>query len=158
MKLEVTAYSGLGPGPHDINVTGLEVKASKRTGASYLRWEFTDAEGKTATENSSIEITPGNKTGRWIASLTGRPIVVGESVDTSIVLGLPGSIFIEEQDGYPKVISVQGRSSTPTHHNVSESIQTPNPVRSASPVAAAPAAGSVLPAAEEEAATGELPF
>src|SRR6185369_18011752 len=62
LMLEVTAYTGLGPGPHDVNVTGLSIKTAK-AGGDYLRWEFTDATGKTASANTSKEMTPGNKTG-----------------------------------------------------------------------------------------------
>lgn len=110
MKLTVAAYTGLGPGPHDVAVTGIELLKSKM-GGQYLQWEFTDAEGKTTKANSAAEITPGNKTGKWYQAVTGKTITVGQDVDIEDVIGCAASIFIEEQpDGFGKVISVQGRT------------------------------------------------
>jgi len=51
------------------------------------------------------------------------------------------------EDGYERIAGVFA-PTTPK----------PTPVRSAPPVAAASPAGSVPPATEEEAATGDLPF
>ena len=107
--LEVTAYTGLGAGVHQINVTGCEVKPAK-AGGTYLRWEFTDATGKTASANSSVEMTPGNKTGKWFAALTGKPTEVGQSRALTEVIGRPGTIVIEiNPEGYPKVIALTPR-------------------------------------------------
>lgn len=114
MKIEATAYTGLGPGPHDVTVTGVEVKAARVTGAPYLQWEFTDAEGNTTKTNTSTDFTPGNKTGRWYSALTGRTIVVGETYDTDDLIGKPASIYIElNAEGYTKVISVNARQVSP---------------------------------------------
>ena len=113
--LEVTAYTGLGPGVHEINVTSLTVKQAK-AGGDYLRWEFTDTHGKTASANTSKEMTPGNKTGKWYAALTGRPTVIGEQRSLQEVLGRPGTIVIEVNDeGYPKVIALTARSASVPH-------------------------------------------
>jgi hypothetical protein len=116
MSLEVTAYSGIGPGVHDVRVTGLETKASKM-GGDYLRWEFSgdepDIEGKTTSANSSVEMTPGNKTGRWFAALTGKPTVVGERREMSEVIGRPCTIVQElNAEGYPKLIALTARNAT----------------------------------------------
>lgn len=112
MSLEVTAYAGLGPGIHDVNVTGLEQKTSK-VGGPYLRWEFTDGEGKTTSSASSVEMTPGNKTGRWFATLTGRPTVVGEKREIHEVIGKPCTIVQElNAEGYPKITSLLPRQSS----------------------------------------------
>ncbi len=122
--LEVTAYTGLGPGIHEIHVTGLSVKTAK-AGGDYLRWEFTAADGKTASANTSKEITPGNKTGKWYAALTGRPVQIGEQRALTEPIGKAGTIVIEVNDeGYPKVIALTGRESTPAAHPpVIETIQ-----------------------------------
>jgi len=111
MSLDVTAFTGLGEGSHDIVVTGLE-KRSAKAGGEYLRWEFSDRDGKTASANSSIEMTPGNKTGKWFASLTGKPTVVGESRQMAEVIGRPGSIMVEiNPEGYPKVVALVARKA-----------------------------------------------
>ena len=122
--LEVTAYTGLGPGPHDVVVTGVERKIAK-AGGDYLRWEFADTDGRTASANTSMEMTPGNKTGKWFAALTGRVTEVGQKRDLGEVIGKPAAIFIElNQEGYPKVISVTARqSSTKTQTPTVEAIQ-----------------------------------
>jgi hypothetical protein len=137
-ETEVTAYTGLGEGPHAIVVTGMERKVAK-AGGDYIRWEFSDEEGKTASANSAIEITPGNKTGKWLAALTGRPVVVGEKRDPREAVGRPGNIFIEiNPEGYPKVISVTGRQATtqarpPVGETVAASEATPAPVAAPGP-------------------------
>ena len=116
LMLEVTAYTGLGAGVHQISVTGCEVKPAK-AGGTYLRWEFTDATGKTASANSSVEMTPGNKTGKWFAALTGKPTEVGQSRALTEVIGRPGTIVIEiNPEGYPKVIALTAREASPTAH------------------------------------------
>ncbi len=113
MTLNVTAYTGMGPGQHDVNVTGVSVKTAK-AGGEYLRWEFTDADGKTASANTSKEITPGNKTGKWFATLTGTPTEVGQARQLAEVLGAGATIEIELNDeGYPKVTNLIGRRSAP---------------------------------------------
>ena len=110
--LEVTAYTGIGPGASDINVTDCKVMQSK-AGGDYLRWEFTDAQGKTASANSSVEMTPGNKTGKWFAALTGKATEVGQSRDLREVIGKPGTIMVElNAEGYPKVLALTGRQSS----------------------------------------------
>lgn len=121
--IEVTAYSGLGPGVHAVNVTALTVKTAK-AGGDYLRWEFTDGNGKTASANTSKEITPGNKTGKWYAALTGRPTVVGEQRSLQEPLGKPCTIVIEDNaEGYPKVIALTAReASVPQHDPASVAI------------------------------------
>lgn len=104
--LEVTAYAGIGPGVKQVAVTNLEVRAAK-AGGDYLRWEFTDRDGKTGSANSSVEMTPGNKTGKWFAALTGRPTVVGEKRSLSEVIGKWCTIVVElNPEGYPKVIAL----------------------------------------------------
>jgi len=114
--LEVTAYTGMGPGTHECVVTGLTVKTAK-AGGEYLRWEFTDAQGKTASANTSKEMTPGNKTGKWYASLTGRPTVIGENRAIGEVIGKPAIIEIQLNDeGYPKVTTLLGRHGTVASH------------------------------------------
>lgn len=142
--LEVTAYTGLGPGPHDVNVTALSVKTAK-AGGDYLRWEFTDAAGKTASANTSKEMTPGNKTGKWYAELTGRQTVVGEQRSLGEPIGKPCTIFIENNaEGYPKVVSLIGRpSSTPSHAPVGETVAKSE---------------SGTPRSGDEALSDELPF
>jgi hypothetical protein len=121
--LEVTAYTGLGDGVHAIAVTAVERKTAK-AGGDYLRWEFTDANGKTASANSSVEMTPGNKTGKWFAALTGKPTVVGESRALTEVIGAPGTIVIEiNPEGYPKVIALTARQAAPkVHKPVAETV------------------------------------
>jgi len=110
--LEVTAYTGLGGGAHDVVITDVTVKKAK-AGGDYLRWEFRDTDDKQASANTSLEVTPGNKTGKWIGAVTGRPVVVGEKRDTAEVIGRPAAIFIEiNAEGYPKVISVTGRQAS----------------------------------------------
>ena len=112
--LEVTAYTGLGAGAHEVVVTDVTVKKAVATGGEYLRWEFRDSDDKAASANTSLEVTPGNKTGKWFSALTGRPVVIGEKRDTAEVIGKPASIFIElNREGYPKVISVTGRQADP---------------------------------------------
>ena len=113
--LEVTAYTGLGPGIHDVNVTACSVKQAK-AGGEYLRWEYTAADGKTASENTSKEMTPGNKTGKRFAALTGRPTEIGERRSLTEVIGKPATIVIEVNDeGYPKVIALTARSASVPH-------------------------------------------
>lgn len=115
MTLDVTAtaYTGLGPGPHDIVVSGIERKQAK-AGGDYMRWEFTDAEGNSGSANTSADLTPGNKTGRWYSALTGRVVEVGKNYSLAECIGKPGSIFIElNAEGYPKVISVTARTAKP---------------------------------------------
>lgn len=117
MTLNVTAFTGLGPGSHDVNVTNCEVKIAKKTGSQYLLWEFTDADGKTTSAASSVEMTPGNKTGRWFAALTGKPTIVGENRQIAEVIGAPATIFLElNADGFPKVAALTGREATPRRH------------------------------------------
>jgi len=112
MKLEVTAYTGLGAGPHEVVVTDVTVKKAAGTGGQYLRWEFRNKDDKQTSANTSLEVTPGNKTGKWLGAVTGRPVVIGESRDTAEVIGKPAAIFIElNAEGYPKVISVTGRQA-----------------------------------------------
>lgn len=112
MSLEVTAFTGLGPGIHDVVVTGLERKIAK-AGGDYLRWEFSDNDGKTSSANSSVEMTPGNKTGKWFAALTGRPTVVGEKREITEVIGRPCTIVQElNPDGFPKIIALTARQAT----------------------------------------------
>lgn len=113
MTLDVTAFTGLGAGIHDVNVTGLERKVAK-AGGDYLRWEFADREGHTTSANSSVEMTPGNKTGKWFAALTGRPTVVGESRQMAEVIGRPCTIVIElNAEGYPKILALTARQADP---------------------------------------------
>lgn len=115
MTLDVTAtaYTGLGPGPHDIVVTGIERKVAK-AGGDYMRWEFSDAEGNTTSANTSADLTPGNKTGRWYSALTGRVVEVGKPYSLADCIGKTGAIFIElNAEGYPKVISVTARTVNP---------------------------------------------
>lgn len=148
MTLNVTAFTGLGPGSHDVNVTNCEVKIAKKTGSSYLLWEFTDGEGKTTSAASSVEMTPGNKTGRWFAALTGKPTVVGENRQIQEVIGAPATIFLEmNADGFPKVTGLTSRT------------QKAHPSRSMTPAQQA----AQIHAVQEgdptpEAPTDELPF
>ena len=112
--LEVTAYSGIGPGIHQAAVTALDTKQAKQ-GGDYLRWEFTDRDGKTLSANSSVEMTPGNKTGKWFAALTGRPTIVGEKRAISEVIGHWCTLVVElNQEGYPKVIALTEAQLQPT--------------------------------------------
>ena len=112
MTLNVTAFTGLGAGPHDVWVTDVSVKTAK-AGGNYLRWEFRDADDHQASANTSEEMTPGNKTGKWFAALTNRPTVVGEQRHISEVIGKPASIFIEiNAEGYPKVTGLTSRVPT----------------------------------------------
>ncbi len=112
MTLHTTAYTGIGPGVHNVNVTGLDIKQAK-AGGDYLRWEFTDEQGRTTSANSSTEMTPGNKTGKWFAALTGKPTTVGEDRQLSEVIGRPATIVIElNPEGYPKVIALTAREAT----------------------------------------------
>jgi hypothetical protein len=116
LMLEVTAYSGLGPGIHEVTVTALETKQAK-AGGDYLRWEFTTQDGKTTSANSSIEMTPGNKTGKWFAALTGRPTEVGQKRSVGEVIGKGASIVVElNPEGYPKVIALTARQAAPKAH------------------------------------------
>ncbi len=109
--LNVTAYTGIGPGIHEVNVTALDIKTAK-AGGDYLRWEFTDAKGKTTSANSSIEMTPGNKTGKWFAALTGKPTEVDQSRALTEVIGRPASIVVElNPEGFPKVIALTAREA-----------------------------------------------
>ncbi len=104
--LNVTAYTGIGPGIHEVNVTGLDIKTAK-AGGDYLRWEFTDAKGNTTSANSSMEMTPGNKTGKWFAALTGKPTEVGQSRALTEVIGKPAAIVVElNPEGFPKVVAL----------------------------------------------------
>ncbi len=121
--LEVTAYTGLGPGPHDVVVTGLTRKTAQ-AGGEYLRWEFSDRDGKTTSANSAIEMTPGNKTGKWFATLTGRPTVVGERRDPQEVIGKPCSIFLElNSEGFTKVVGLTARvAKMPSHKPAAETV------------------------------------
>jgi len=110
--LEVTAFTGLGAGIHDVTVTDLTRKVAK-TGGDYLRWEFADAQGHTTSANSSVEMTPGNKTGKWYAALTGRPTVVGEQRAMTEVIGKACTIVIElNSEGYPKILALTARQGT----------------------------------------------
>ena len=112
MPLTVRAYSGLGPGAHDVVVTDCKEKVSEKFGGTYLRWEFTDEAGDSTSANTAAVLTPGNKPGKWFAAVTGRPTVVGEDREASEVIGKPCSIFIEENaEGYAKVISVTPRTA-----------------------------------------------
>jgi hypothetical protein len=124
--LNVTAYTGIGPGVHEVNVTACEVKTAK-AGGDYLRWEFSDAKGNTTSANSSMEMTPGNKTGKWFAALTGKATEVGQSRALTEVIGKPATIVVElNPEGFPKVIALTARASTARAHKpVAESIQTP---------------------------------
>ncbi len=109
--LNVTAYTGIGPGIHEVNVTGLDIKTAK-AGGDYLRWEFTDAKGNTTSANSSMEMTPGNKTGKWFAALTGKATEVGQSRALTEVIGAPATIVVElNPEGFPKVIALTARTS-----------------------------------------------
>ena len=115
MTLEVTAFTGLGPGPHDVVVTDVTVKVAKASGGEYLRWEFANKDGRTTSTNAPKEMTPGNKTGKWFAELTGRPTVVGEQRQLAEVIGRPCSIFIElNPEGYPKVVGLTARKADPS--------------------------------------------
>jgi hypothetical protein len=109
--LNVTAYTGIGPGIHEVNVTALDIKTAK-AGGDYLRWEFTDAKGNTTSANSSMEMTPGNKTGKWFAALTGKATEVGQSRALTEVIGAPATIVVElNPEGFPKVIALTARAS-----------------------------------------------
>ena len=133
--LNVTAYQGIGPGIHAIVVTDCSTKPTK-AGGEFLRWEFTDEHGNTTSAPSDTNMTPGNKTGKWFAALTGKPTVVGQARDTSEVIGLPGTIVVElNPEGFPKVIALTAREAAPKAHK--------------------PAAQTV---AEDEALPDELPF
>ena len=106
MTLRVTAFTGLGPGVHQVAVTDVQIKQAK-AGGDYLRWEFTDREGKTASVNSSVEMTPGNKTGKWFQALTGIPTTIDTDRKLSEVIGHWCTIVVElNPEGYPKVIAV----------------------------------------------------
>ena len=111
--LEVTAFTGLGPGQHDVVVTGCEVRPSK-AGGTYLWWQFTGAEGKTTSAITDVAMTPGNKTGRWFASLTGKPTVIGESRALTEVFGKAATIeMVINAEGYPKITALMGRQTSP---------------------------------------------
>ena len=145
MSLDVTAFTGLGEGSHDVVVTGLDKKAAK-AGGEYLRWEFSDRDGKTASANSSVEMTPGNKTGKWFASLTGKPTVIGESRQMAEVIGKPGTILVEiNPEGYPKVIALVARQAAPSGRK-----PTGETVAASKGVSVAPAA--------PQATSDDLPF
>ncbi len=116
MTLNVTAYTGIGPGIHEVSVTALDIKTAK-AGGDYLRWEFTDAKGNTTSANSSMEMTPGNKTGKWYAALTGKPTEVGQARALTEVMGKPATIVVElNPEGFPKVIALTARSAAPVAH------------------------------------------
>lgn len=111
MTLNTRAYTGLEPGQHDVAVTALEPKTAK-AGGRYLRWTFTDRNGDSVTANTAIDLTPKNATGKWFASLTGRPTVVGEPREIYEVIGKAATIEVEENaDGYPKVVNLMGRQA-----------------------------------------------
>lgn len=113
MTLDVTAFTGLGEGQHDVVVTSVTVKTAK-AGGEYLRWEFADHDGKTTSDNTSKEITPGNKTGKRFATLTGVPTVVGTPRHITEVIGKPCTIEIEiNPEGYPKITNLMGRAKAP---------------------------------------------
>ena len=109
MTLDVTAFTGLGEGIHQVVVTGVTRKIAK-AGGDYLRWEFIDSDGKTASANTSVEMTPGNKTGKWFASLTGVPTTVGQSRQIAEVVGKACTIVVEiNAEGYPKISALTAR-------------------------------------------------
>ena len=140
LNVRATAYTGLGPGAHKVSVTGIERKVAK-AGGDYFRWEFTDEQGNTASANTSATLTPGNKTGKWYANLTGEVVQVDGDYDLSRCIGKPADIFIElNPEGFPKVISVVGRLAT---------------VRNATPTAEAIAKAEH---AKQEGDTDDLPF
>ncbi len=110
MTLDVTAFTGLGEGIHDVVVTGVTRKVAK-AGGDYLRWEFADENGKTTSANTSVEMTPGNKTGKWFAALTGKPTEVGVSRQIAEVIGAPCTIVVEiNPEGYPKIAALTARA------------------------------------------------
>lgn len=112
MTLNTRAYTGLEPGQHDVAVTALEPKTAK-AGGRYLRWTFTGRNGDSVTANTAIDLTPNNSTGKWFASLTGRPTVVGELREIHEVIGRAATIEVEETpEGYPKVVNLMGRQTT----------------------------------------------
>jgi hypothetical protein len=113
MTLNVTAFTGLGPGIHEVTVTSVERKVAK-AGGDYLRWEFSDAQGNTTSANSSVEMTPGNKTGKWFAALTGKPTEVGQAREIAEVIGRPATIVLElNPEGFPKVLALTARTASP---------------------------------------------
>ena len=142
--LNVTAYTGIGPGVHAVNVTALDIKTAK-AGGDYLRWEFTTEDGKTTSANSSMEMTPGNKTGKWFAALTGKATEVGQSRALTEVIGKPATIVVElNPEGFPKVIALTARTS---------------PKRTQRPVAETVADSEAqVVEAPDEAVSDELPF
>jgi hypothetical protein len=119
VTLEVKAYSGLGPGEHDVTVTDCKITQSKRFGGDYLRWEYTDDAGRTITENSSTDITPGNRTGKRFSALLGKPVEVGEHYAPADVIGRPAKIFVEMDGDYPKVVMLVARKATAAHRTAS---------------------------------------
>jgi hypothetical protein len=74
-----------------------------------------------------MEMTPGNKTGKWFAALTGKVTEVGQSRALTEVIGKPATIVVElNPEGFPKVIALTARASTvKAAKPVAESIQTP---------------------------------
>lgn len=122
LNVQATAYTGLGPGPHAVHVTGIERKVAK-AGGDYFRWEFTDPTGSVASANTSADLTPGNKTGKWYSALTGKVVQVGGNYSLADCIGKPADIFIElNQEGFPKVISVTARQTHAQASNTTEQV------------------------------------
>ena len=142
--LEVTAYTGIGPGIHDVTVTAVTQKNAK-AGGVYLRWEFTRDDGKVTSDNTSVEMTPGNKTGKRFATLTGKPTEVGQARSLTEVVGKPCTIVTELNDeGYPKIVALTAREVKPTRSKPAAL----SVAESEAPVKEAP----------DEALSDELPF
>ena len=146
MPLTVGQYEPqVQPGTYQATITGVVEDTSKKDGSRFRRWDFTLDDGRTVTATSSLAFSAKSKAGEWLTAILGRQLVKDEEIEP---VGLRCTISVVlNEDGYERIAGVFAPTSPK-----------PAPVRSASPAAAAPAAGSVPPATEEEAAAGDLPF
>jgi len=146
MPLTVGAYTPqVEPGTYQATITAVQEAESTKDGSHYRRWDFTLDDGRTVTGTTSLAFSPSSKAGEWMTAILGRPLKKGEEIEP-VGERCTISVVLNEQ-GYERIAGVFAATSPK-----------PAPVRSASPAAAAPAAGNVPPATEEEAAAGDLPF
>jgi len=97
MKLTVIKSGGSVPaGAYQSVFSGVE-SVENEYGKGY-RWTFQTDDGKQIVGFSDRERPPttGNKTGRWLAALSGKPLSDGLDVDTDAYVGKRYMVIVQD--------------------------------------------------------------
>lgn len=86
--IQESGGDGVPPGTYKASFSDFNAELETSNGKA-IRWAFKTDDGRTVSGISDRESPPTtkNKTGRWLAAISGKPLAAGTSVDPSEHIG-----------------------------------------------------------------------